>query len=151
MYRLVSKLIIYRKVGQESILFQLADICRALKKGKKSPDVLAGRVLTQINRLLDLATRYGFNGNLWHNYLAFLLAMTETPFTLVCEKHGASEGSVQAFAKNDMDVFRKLLRSYKRGSFVNENDSSMQSVQSELPVNVRQHCTSHVRFYRYSR
>lgn len=109
MYRLVSKLIIYRKVGQESILFQLADICRALKKGKKSPDVLAGRVLTQINRLLDLATRYGFNGNLWHNYLAFLLAMTETPFTLVCEKHGASEGSVQAFAKNDMDVFRKLL------------------------------------------
>ena len=109
MYRLVSKLIIYRKIGQESILFQLADICRALKKGKKSPDVLAGRVLTQINRLLDLATRYGFNGNLWHNYLAFLLAMTETPFTLVCEKHGASEGSVQAFAKNDMDVFRKLL------------------------------------------
>ena len=109
MYHLTSKLIIYRNIGRDSILFQLSDICRALDKGKKSPDVLAGRVLTQINRLLDLATRYGFNGNLWHNYLAFLLAMTETPFTLVCEKHGASEGSVQRFAKNDMEVFRQLL------------------------------------------
>lgn len=109
MYHLTSKLIIYRNIGRDSILFQLSDICRALEKGKKSPDVLAGRVLTQINRLLDLATRYGFNGNLWHNYLAFLLAMTETPFTLVCEKHGASEGSVQRFAKSDMEVFRQLL------------------------------------------
>lgn len=109
MYHLTSKLIIYRNIGRDSILFQLSDICRALDKGKKSPDVLAGRVLTQINRLLDLATRYGFNGNLWHNYLAFLLAMTETPFTLVCEKHGASEGSVQRFAKSDMEVFRQLL------------------------------------------
>lgn len=109
MYHLTSKLIIYRNIGRDSILFQLSDICRALDKGKKSPDVLADRVLTQINRLLDLATRYGFNGNLWHNYLAFLLAMTETPFTLVCEKHGASEGSVQRFAKSDMEVFRQLL------------------------------------------
>lgn len=109
MYHLTSKLIIYRNIGRDSILFQLSDICRALDKGKKSPDVLAGRVLTQINRLLDLATRYGFNGNLWHNYLAFLLAMTETPFTLVCEKHGASEGSVQRFAKSDMEVFRQLF------------------------------------------
>lgn len=109
MYHLTSKLIIYRNIGRDSILFQLSDICRALDKGKKSPDVLAGRVLTQINRLLDLATRYGFNGNLWHNYLAFLLAITETPFTLVCEKHGASEGSVQRFAKSDMEVFRQLL------------------------------------------
>lgn len=109
MYHLTSKLIIYRNIGRDSILFQLSDICRALDKGKKSPDVLAGRVLTQINRLLDLATRYGFNGNLWHNYLAFLLAMTETPFTLVCEKHGASKGSVQRFAKSDMEVFRQLL------------------------------------------
>lgn len=109
MYHLTSKLIIYRNIGRDSILFQLSDICRVLDKGKKSPDVLAGRILTQISRLLDLATRYGFNGNLWHNYLAFLLAMTETPFTLVCEKHGASEGSVQRFAKSDMEVFRQLL------------------------------------------
>ena len=109
MYQLVDRLIIYRKIGKDSILFRLAGITRDFDAENYDREELAGRVLTEINRLLDIATLYGFNGNLWHNYLAFLLAMTETPFTLVCEKHGASEGSVQQFAKNDMEIFRQLL------------------------------------------
>lgn len=109
MYRLTSKLIIYRKIDKDSILFQLADICRQFETGTYNPEVLSEAVLTEITRLLDVATHYGFNGNLWHNYLAFLLATTETPFTLVCEKHGASGGSVQKFARSDLEIFRKLL------------------------------------------
>ena len=109
MYRLTSKLIIYRKIDKDSILFKLADICRQFETGTYNPEVLSEAVLTEITRLLDVATHYGFNGNLWHNYLAFLLATTETPFTLVCEKHGASGGSVQKFARSDLEIFRKLL------------------------------------------
>lgn len=109
MYRLTAKLIIYRKIDRESILFKLADICRQFETGTYNPETLSEAVLTEITRLLDVATHYGFNGNLWHNYLAFLLATTETPFTLVCEKHGASEGSVQKFARSDLEIFRKLL------------------------------------------
>lgn len=109
MYRLTSKLIIYRKIDKDSILFQLADICRQFETGTYNPEDLSEAVLTEITRLLDVATHYGFNGNLWHNYLAFLLATTETPFTLVCEKHGASGGSVQKFARSDLEIFRKLL------------------------------------------
>ena len=33
----------------------------------------------------------------------------KTPFTLVCEKHGASEGSVRKFVENDLEIFRQLL------------------------------------------
>ena len=109
MHRLVSKLIVYRKIGEDSILFQLAGICRDFASGTQDTEELSGRILTEINRMLDIATVYGFNGNLWHNYIAFLLAMTETPFTLVCEKHGASEGSVRRFVENDLEIFRKLL------------------------------------------
>lgn len=109
MYRLTSKLIIYRKIAKDSILFRLAGICREFYSGNYRADLLADEVLTQINRLLDVATHYGFDGNLWHNYLAFLLATTETPFTLVCEKNGASEGSVQKFARSDLEIFRQLL------------------------------------------
>lgn len=109
MYRLTSKLVIYRKIDKDSILFKLADICRQFETGTYNPEVLSEAVLTEVTRLLDVATHYGFNGNLWHNYLAFLLATTETPFTLVCEKHGASEGSVQKFARSDLEIFRKLL------------------------------------------
>ena len=108
MHHLVSKLIVYRKIGADSILYRLTDICRDFEAGRDKEE-LAGRILTEINRMLDIATVYGFNGNLWHNYIAFLLAMTETPFTLVCEKHGASEGSVRKFVENDLEIFRQLL------------------------------------------
>ena len=107
MYRLTSKLIVYREIGEDSILMQLARVCRDFDQGEYDREVLTGRILDQIHRLLDLATRYGFNRNLWHNYLAFLLAMTETPFTLVSEKTGANDGSVNHFVKNDLRVFKK--------------------------------------------
>ena len=109
MHKLVSKLIIYRNIGEDSILFRLAAICSEFESGNYKKEDLSERILEQVHRLLDVATTYGFNQNLWHNYLAFLLAMTETPFTLVAEKTGIVEGTVNEFAMNDFGVFRALL------------------------------------------
>lgn len=109
MYQLVSKLIIYRNIPKDSILFRLAEIFRDFDSKNDDRDVLSGRILEEIHRLLDVATTYGFDHNLWHNYLAFLLAMTETPFTLVAEKKGAVDGTVNTFAKNDFAIFRALM------------------------------------------
>lgn len=109
MYRLVSKLIIYRNIGRDSILSRMAEITKKFDSGDYEKEELTSEIYDQIHRLLDLATTYGFNKNLWHNYLAFLLAMTETPFTLVSEKTGENEGSVNAFAMNDFAIFRKLF------------------------------------------
>ncbi len=109
MYQLTSKLIIYRNLGKDSILFRLAEVCRKFDEGKTPEEELSREILDQIHALLDLSTKYGFNKNLWHNYLAYLLAMTETPFTLVSEKVGATEGSVTEFAKNDLHIFKQLF------------------------------------------
>ncbi len=109
MYRYLSRLVIYRNIPKDSILFELADVMEALDKQKIEKEEAVNRVYSQINRLLDVATQYGFDGNLWQNYLAFLLAMTETPFGLVCEKKGAAEGSVTTFAKADFEIFRQLF------------------------------------------
>ena len=109
MYRLTSKLIIYRGIGEESILHCLAQICRKFDEGDYDREALTGEIYEQVHRLLDLATKYGFNKNLWHNYLAYLIATTETPFTLVSEKVGANQGSVNAFALNDFRIFRELF------------------------------------------
>ena len=56
-----------------------------------------------------MATDYGFDHNLWHNYLTYLLITNENPFSLTCEKVGANDGSVNIFAKNDFRVFRNLF------------------------------------------
>ncbi|MBQ8053206.1 MAG: ATP-binding protein [Lachnospiraceae bacterium] len=109
MYRLTSKLIIYRGIGEESILHCLAEICRKFDEGDYDREALISEIYEQVHRLLDLATKYGFNKNLWHNYLAYLIATTETPFTLVSEKVGANQGSVNAFALNDFRIFRELF------------------------------------------
>lgn len=109
MYRLTSKLIVYRNIGKESILSRLADICRQFASGEYRKEDIVTDIYTEINRLLDISTRYGFDRNLWHNYLAFLLAMTENPFSLVSEKVGANEGTVNEFAKNDFAIFKKLF------------------------------------------
>lgn len=109
MYRLTSKLIVYRTISKDSILYRLSDICHKFHDGDYEKEELTGEIYDQINRLLEVATRYGFNHNLWHNYLAYLLATTEVPFSLVSEKVGASDGSVSVFAKNDFSIFKKLF------------------------------------------
>ena len=109
MYRYVSKLVIYRSIEKNSILFELANILEQWHQKKTEKEDTVNAVYLQINRLLEVATGYGFDGNLWQNYLAYLIAMTETPFGLVCEKRGAAEGSVNTFAKADFEIFRKLF------------------------------------------
>lgn len=109
MYRLTSKLVIYRNMGEDSILFRLSDICQRFAEKNYNKETLITEILVQVNRLLDVSTTYGFDKNLWHNYLAFLLAMTENPFTLVSEKVGANEGTVNVFAKNDFAIFKQLF------------------------------------------
>ena len=109
MYKEIAKLVIYRGFSPNSILASLAGICEDFDRGDYVKEELIARIYTQIHRLLDVATKYGFDKNLWHNYLAFLLVMDENPFSLVSEKVGASDGSVNHFAKNDFKIFKNLF------------------------------------------
>ena len=76
MYRDLSKLVIYRTIEKDSILFQLADIIEQWQKKKAEKEDIINCLYQQVNRLLEVATNYGFDGNLWQNYLAYLIAMT---------------------------------------------------------------------------
>lgn len=109
MYRLTSKLVIYKNIDKNSILFRLSHICRQFEAGNYEKEDLITDIYIEINRLLDISTRYGFDKNLWHNYLAFVLAMTENPFTLVSEKIGESAGTVNKFARSDFCIFKQLF------------------------------------------
>ncbi|MFA9463230.1 MAG: ATP-binding protein [Velocimicrobium sp.] len=109
MFRETSKLVIYRGLLEDSILFQMASICEAFYNGNFEKENLITKIYVQINRLLDVATQYGFDKNLWHNYLSYILATNENPFSITCEKVGANEGTVNQFAKNDYRIFKALF------------------------------------------
>lgn len=108
MYREVAKLIIYGN-HEDTILMKMSDIFKKFDRDKETPDKLISDIYEQIKRILEVATDYGFDKNLWHNYLTFYLITNENPFSLTCEKVGANDGSVNEFAKNDFKVFMNLF------------------------------------------
>lgn len=123
MYREVSKLIMFGDTDPDCILYQFSDIFRRFDAWKTMDEVdpaqatkkaqiksqLIRDIYTQLKRLMIVATDYGFDENLWHNYLTFYLVTNENPFSITCEKVGANEGSVNHFAKNDFRAFLALF------------------------------------------
>lgn len=117
MYRETSRLLLYSDLGEDAILTCLADIFRdwddlsAPERAAQRPEFIR-RIYAQVKRLLDLATLYGFDRNLWQDYLTFLLITNENSFTLTAERAAtcaASSGSVYHFAKADFAVFKRLF------------------------------------------
>lgn len=108
MYREVSKLIIYGN-HEDTILMKISEIFKRFDRDESTNDQLISDIYEQIKRILEVATDYGFDKNLWHNYLTFYLITNENPFSLTCEKVGANDGSVNRFAKNDFRVFMNLF------------------------------------------
>lgn len=109
MYRETSKLLLYSNLGEDSILLRLSEIFFDWDHKACERSALIRRIYVEIKRILDLATTYGFDTNLWHNYLTFVLITNENSFSLTCERAGASEGSVNHFAKADFRIFKNLF------------------------------------------
>ncbi|MCR4715733.1 MAG: ATP-binding protein [Lachnospiraceae bacterium] len=109
MYRNISKLVLFSDLGDDCILYRLSNLFEIFDKGDYDKSLLITEIYKEIKHLLDLATDYGFDDNLWHNYLTFLLITDENSFTLTSEKVGASDGTVNYFAKNDFKIFKELF------------------------------------------
>lgn len=109
MYRLISKLIIYKNIEKDSILYSLANAMEEYDKKIASKEETISAIYAQVHRLLDVATAYGFDENLWQNYLAYLIASVENPFSITCEKTGEQVGSVNQLAKGDFKIFKELF------------------------------------------
>ena len=109
MYEQISQLLMYGDLDQDSILYQLGEIFARYEQGGWRKTDLVRDINTQVKRILKVATDYGFDDNLWHNYLTFVLMMSENPFSMTCEKMGASDGSVNGLVQNDFRIFKELF------------------------------------------
>ena len=109
MYREISNLIIYRDSAEHEILSNLGRVFKDFDTKSATDDDLRTRIYAQVRRLLDVATKYGFDNNLWHNYLTFLIITDENPFSLTYEKAGVQAGTVNSFAINDFATFKRLF------------------------------------------
>lgn len=62
-----------------------------------------------VNELLELSVSHGFEGNLWHTYLTFLLVNDENAYSTSCEIVGAVDGSINEVALHDFTIFKQLF------------------------------------------
>lgn len=60
-------------------------------------------------RLLELAAKYGFEGNLWHCFLAYCLASHENAYSTACEIVGPVHGTINALAAHDFSKMKELF------------------------------------------
>ncbi len=109
MYNEVSGLLMYGDLDRDCVLYHLAELFEEYESGNYNRTELVREINTQIKHILELATAYGFNENLWQNYLTFFLITSENPFSITCEGVGASEGTVNELVRNDFRIMKALF------------------------------------------
>lgn len=71
--------------------------------------VLREEFYEAFHQLMEIAASHGFQGNLWHNYLTYLMANHENAYSKACEIRGEVEGSINEIALHDFAIFKELF------------------------------------------
>ena len=113
-----QELIVYRNFGEDGeLLHDMAWLMNHYEEGAQITGVVRGRsgaaamaelFYSCIHRLIELAGRYGFHGNLWHCYLANLLVNNENSYSCGCEIRGEIKGTVNEAVLHDIVIFKEL-------------------------------------------
>ena len=103
----IRECMLYRDFEQGELLEKMT----MLMEDISHPKVLYGKdgeYFACIHQLVEMAGTYGFAGNLWHDYLTYLLVNHENAFSTACEIVGPVEGTINAFAMHDFEIFKQL-------------------------------------------
>ncbi len=107
----IEECILYRNFQEDQVLKDFTEMIEAVQNETIERDLVFYRNMfyDALNRLVEMANRYGFSGNLWCNYLTYLLVNKENAFSTSCEIVGRVEGSINQMAKHDFIRFKELF------------------------------------------
>lgn len=106
------------KPAEELILYQIKgeavfrDFIRVLEEtetGQPPKEEICALCYETLHKLIELTASHGFEGNLWHTYLTFLIVNHENAYSIACEIRGRVEGSINAFALHDFQILKGLF------------------------------------------
>ena len=104
-----NELILYRHMDEGKLLWDMTFLMENFDNTYYNPEDLKGLLFECVNALLEMAVSHGFEGNLWHNYLTYLLASHENAYSTSCEIVGKAAGSINVAAEHDFSVFKELF------------------------------------------
>jgi len=101
-----QELILYRNLNHRELFDKIAGLLspEQWSKTETMPDSYACA-----GQLTELAASYGFEGNLWHCFLAFSLANNENAYSTSCEIVGPVKGTLNELAAHDFRIIKELI------------------------------------------
>ncbi|GFI43932.1 hypothetical protein IMSAGC018_01611 [Lachnospiraceae bacterium] len=105
----INELILYKHMEQEKILKDITFLMENYDNTYYNSEDLKGLLFECLNELLEMTVSHGFEGNLWHNYLTYLLASHENAYSTSCEIVGEVAGSINQAAEHDFEIFKELF------------------------------------------
>lgn len=103
-------MILYRSLEHGQIYEDMTWIMEHYKSDYYNQEDIRSLCYESFHNLIELAASHGFEGNLWHNYLTFLMVNNENAYSRACENRGSITGTINELAFHDFTVFQKLFQ-----------------------------------------
>ncbi|MCR4600051.1 MAG: ATP-binding protein [Acetatifactor sp.] len=106
------ELIIYRDLIKHPLFAKMVHLIERLEEtdvkesSEAERDLLSDEVCEMTQEFIELAERCGFDGNLWHCYVADLLVNAENAFSLACELRSEPTGTIRQAANGDFEAIK---------------------------------------------
>ena len=106
-----GELILYKDFSgtDEEIFYPMASIIERSRRGGMDAKEERQKFYECFHQLMEVSASHGFQVNLWHNYLTYLLISNENAYSRACEIRGNIEGSINEIALHDFEVFRSFF------------------------------------------
>lgn len=104
-----NELMLYKNMDYGDILNDMTFLMENHGNDYYNIEDLRSLLFECVNELLELSVSHGFEGNLWHTYLTFLLVNDENAYSTSCEIIGEIKGSINEIALHDFEIFKELF------------------------------------------
>ena len=104
-----NELMLYKNMDYGDILNDMTFLMENHGNEYYNKEDLRSLLFECVNGLLEFSVEHGFEGNLWHTYLTFLLVNDENAYSTSCEIVGPVTGSINKIAFHDFEIFKELF------------------------------------------
>lgn len=105
----ILNLMVYRDLSNNEILGNIDSLIKGKEQESVSKDSMRAIFFESINKLLEVANSYGFQGNIWRTYIVYLLVNDENAYSRSCEMTGFIDGSINEIVHHDFNIIMEYL------------------------------------------
>ncbi len=104
-----KNLILYKDFENGKLFYNMTWIMENYENDYYNKEDVESLLYESLNQLMELAVSHGFEGNLWHSFLAFILVNNENAYSKACEIRGEVEGSINQIVLHDFEIMKSLF------------------------------------------